>query len=146
MKNVKSEKGAVTLLVLVTILFFVAFLITTYIFVANKAKSQIDVTDQTRQIYDSVNPEEAYNSYFGDKAVPIYTVAQLLEMGTGDSIQINEAGGKMYTFAPDATYVLMNDLEFDYANKGFDNTTGNIEDRWIPIGNRYDSGGVLESR
>ena len=132
MKSIKSEKGAVTLLVLVTILFFVAFLITTYMIMANKAKSQKEVTDQTSQIYNSVSAEQAYNSYFGDNVVPIYTVDQLLKIGSGDSIQINEAGGKIYTFSKDATYVLMNNLQFEYRDSN----------NWTPIGTQYEIQGL----
>ncbi|MCL2341832.1 MAG: LamG domain-containing protein [Firmicutes bacterium] len=123
MKNAKSEKGAVTLLVLVTMLFFVAFLITTYMILANKARSQKEVTDQTRQIYNSVSAEEAYRSYFGDNIVPIYTKEQLFDIGTNKQVQVSEAGGKIYNFVANATYVLMSNLQFDY--NGIWNTPAN---------------------
>ena len=130
-RRIKNEKGAVTLLVLVTILFFVAFLITTYMIMVNKAKSQKEVVDQTRQIYNSVSAEQAYYSYFGDSVVPIYTVDQLLKIGSGASIQINETGGKIYTFDGTATYVLMNDLQFNYGDLA---ALYNVTNGWTPIG------------
>ena len=113
MKNLKNERGAVTLLVLVTILFFVTFLMTTYILISNKAKTEIEITAETRRIYETSEEEKEaiYNSYFGDNIIPIYTVEQLKQIGSNNKIQINEAGGRIYTFSDNATYVLMNDLD-----------------------------------
>lgn len=123
MKNVKSEKGAITILVLVSVLFMVSFLISAYVIIANKVQTQKEIIADTKIVYESnLNMEETYNLYFSnDEIIPIYTVSQLLSIGTEKCITIN---GKIYTFSNDASYLLASDLEFS-----------STEDDWIPIGN-----------
>lgn len=118
--SVKNQKGAVTLLVLVTILFFVTFLISTYLLVSNRAQSQLEMAKETKRIHASDDTEGIYNSLIGGNIVPVYTVDQLLAMGMEVNKPINELGGRIYSFSEEATYVLMNDLEFE-------------SDDWTPI-------------
>lgn len=123
MKNVKSEKGAITILVLASVLFMVSFLISAYVIIANKVQTQKEIIADTKIVYESnLSMEETYNLYFSnDEIIPIYTVSQLLSIGTEKCITIN---GKIYTFSNDASYLLASDLEFS-----------STEDDWIPIGN-----------
>lgn len=100
---IKNQKGAITLLVLVSMLFFVAFLASTYMILSNKAQTQIEMTQQTEKLYNSINATDLYNSYFGDEIIPIYTVEQLLiiqelTVETPQKIQINETGRKNIYF------------------------------------------------
>ena len=64
MRNLKSEKGAITILILITILFLTTFLISSYIIMSNKMQSQREVISDTKQIYESYNLNEMYESYF----------------------------------------------------------------------------------
>ena len=143
MKKLKNEKGAITLIVLVSILFMVSFLISSYAIVANKAKTQKEIVEQTRAIYDNTeNIEETYNSYFmTGEIIPIYTVEQLFAMGKGESIIID---GKYYIFSNnDSTvYMLMNDLAFnayDYGENYYWTPMGERGEEWLAgfIGNNH---------
>ena len=131
MKNLKSENGAITMIVLITVIFFVSFLISSYILVANKAKLQKEIVEETRKIYEPTSTmEEIYNSYFDNgNIIPIYNMEQLEAMGSEEKININ---GKYYTFSNDENtiYVLMNNIEINaYEDYG-------EEYYWTPIGNR----------
>ena len=107
-KNIKSEKGAITILVLVSVLFFVSFLVSGYMVVSNKIKGQKEIIEQTRKIYETETAEDAYKSFFNnDSYIPIYTAEQFRKIRSGELVNIN---GKIYTFGLDKTYVLMNDL------------------------------------
>ena len=109
----KKEKGAITLFVLIAILFFIIVLINLLIVTANRANKQIETTQQAIDIYGkSVDEiEDLYKSYFGDKnVIPIYTAEQLqtlatLKTGETKNITINEGGGKIYTLSLDKVYV-----------------------------------------
>lgn len=78
MKKIKNEEGAITILVLVSVLFMVSFLISSYAIVANKVKAQKEIVSQTRDIYNNTeNIQGIYNSYFSnDNIIPIYTAEQ----------------------------------------------------------------------
>ena len=49
MKKLKNENGAITILVVISILFMISFLISSYVIVANKVKSQKEVIAQTKK-------------------------------------------------------------------------------------------------
>lgn len=116
MKKIKDEKGTISILVILTMLFFVSFLVVTYIFVSNKADIQMEATRQVKDMYEQ-DANEIYNSYFANNEtetnviIPIYTVEQLLKIGSNEYIQIKEVGGKYYYFSPLVTYVLMNNID-----------------------------------
>ena len=134
MKNVKSEKGAITILVLVSVLFMVSFLISAYVIIANKVQTQKEIIADTKRVYENKSTmEEVYNSYFSNSnAVPIYTAEQLLMMGNGPkNVNIN---GKYYDFNNDesTTYVLMNDIKF----KASDYTSQLTNGYWTPVGEK----------
>lgn len=125
MKKLKNEKGAITILVLVSILFMVSFLISSYAIVANKVKTQKEMISQTRDIYNSTKSmEEIYNSYFSNDAIiPIYTAEQFKKITTLDEnnpllkgeiedVMINEEG-KIYKYSIDSVYVLMNNINLE---------------------------------
>lgn len=134
MKKLKNQNGAVTLLVLISLLFFITFLASTYIIVSNKAESQIEIRQQIKKGYELQNEQDVYNSYFGDQIVPIYTVEELLQMGTDKQISIDEEKGKIYTFSKSVTYILMNNLKFD-SDDWQELLREDEEDKdWIPIG------------
>lgn len=124
MKKFKSNRGAITILVLVTVLFFIAFLISLYIIISNKVQTQKEFISQTRKIYKSDKTmEEIYNSYFSNnEVIPIYTAEQFKKITTLDEnntllgenateqVIVNEENGKIYEYSAKGVYVLKNDI------------------------------------
>ena len=55
--------------------------------------------------------------------IPIYTGEQFKKIGTGEEIQIEEAGGEKYQFNIDSHYVLQNDIDLNCSE----------ENQWMPI-------------
>lgn len=137
MKKIKSENGAITMLVLVSVLFIVSFLVSSYILISNKVQAQKEIIEETRKIYEPTHTmEEIYNSYFNNSnIVPIYTTQQLLMMGKGmQNVNIND---KYYNFNNDENtiYVLMNDIKF----RASDYTDQLTDGYWVPVGDRISS-------
>lgn len=131
MKKINGERGAISILVAITMLLFISFLVVMYLFVSSKAELQAEATEKVKEMYKE-DANEIYNSFFANnEIIPIYTVDQLLKIGTDEYIQIDEVGGKYYYFSPTATYALMNDLKFKGYEFGEDYY-------WTPIGNRTD--------
>ena len=138
--NPKSQKGAITLVVLVAMLFLTAFLMSMYIGIANKAKTSAETTKQIQEKYNNIEEAKAiYDSYFVDaEVIPIYTKEQLKKIGLGEQVTVN---GKIYTFSPNAYYTIQNDLDLGgYYNE----TTGSwtAEEEWMPLTSSFT--GVLD--
>ena len=55
--------------------------------------------------------EENYTEVEQEESIPIYNLEQLLKIASGESLEIN---GKVYTLSEDKTYVIKNDIEFEY--------------------------------
>jgi len=111
MKNFKNEKGAITILVLVTMLFLLAFLMSAYMIVSNRAKKQREISNEIEQLYSqSENLVDVYNSYFNNEIIPIYNETDFSKIGIEDYYIIN---GKYCEMTWSATYALMNDLELE---------------------------------
>lgn len=130
MNKLKSEKGAITLLVLVTMLFIISFLITTHIIVSNKYQVQLARSREISKVYNNVgDAENAYQGLFSSDPIKIKTVEELLKIGSGETRTIDE---KMYVFSTDAAYILMNDISFKESDY-----TGLLDSQeWTPIGDR----------
>ncbi len=134
MKKLKKENGAITIITLVSILFMISFLISSYMRISNKVKSQKEILNETKEIYESkVSMEEIYNSYFNNSnIIPIYTVEQLFMMGKEhNNVNIN---GKYYNFNnnENTIYVLMNDLKI----KASDYLEELENGYWVPVGEK----------
>ena len=142
-KKLKSEKGAITLVVLVTMLFLIAFLMTLFLRVANKAQTSAETTEQIKQKYNNLEDEETiYQSYFADEEViPIYTVEQLKKIGSGEQVEV-EQEKKIYIFKKDGYYVLKNNLnlggKYDEETKTWTGT------QWEPLPPTDESGTIYE--
>ena len=63
MKNIKSERGSITLYVLVTLLILSIMLLSIYIYNANMQKNNLDISKQIKETYekDVNNVDEIYN-------------------------------------------------------------------------------------
>jgi hypothetical protein len=137
MKKLKSQNGVITMVTLISMLFLVSFLMSSYVIVANKVKTQKEIVKETEKIYKpTYTMEEIYNSYFSaDSVIPIYTVEQLLLIGQGNKqVDIN---GKIYTFTNSSSYALKNNLKIDSNYLGF-------EEAWIPIAKNTNFNGNFE--
>ena len=130
----KKEKGAITLFVLLAMMFFVMALVSLFLIASSRAKLEKQITGQIQDSYQE-DANTVYNSYFGGEVVPIYTAEQLLKIGSGEKIRINEENGKIYTFSKDATYVLKNNLEFSEQEMG-------LTESWYPIGEQIAAGNI----
>ncbi len=127
MIKLKSQKGAITLYVLIAMLFLTMFLMGIYVIQTNRHQTQLEANAEIRKKYDpSLNEIDVYNSLFSnDAVVPIYTMEQLGKIGSNETVVINEENGKRYVFGnSNRTYVLMNNLQRSVAN---------IND-WTPVG------------
>lgn len=134
--NLKSEKGAITLVVLIGMLFLTAFLMSVYIGTANKAQGSADITKKIKEQYNNIGElDKIYDSYFvnTDDIIPIYTVDQLKKIASGKDILID---GKIYTFANNAYYILKKDLNLGGSyNEETDTWSG--EEEWTPITDEF---------
>lgn len=66
----KSEKGAITLVTLGTVIFILAFLLSSFVTISNKLQAQAEIKKETKKIYEREveNVDEIYNEYFvGEK-------------------------------------------------------------------------------
>lgn len=69
--------------------------------------------------------------------IPIYTGEQFKKIGTGEEIQIEEAGGETYQFNMDSHYVLQNDINLNCSK----------ENQWSPIGTNLNPfKGILDGK
>ena len=138
--NIKSEKGAITLVVLIGMLFLTAFLMSVYIGIAKKAQSSAETTKKIKEQYNNIGElNNIYDSYFAnvDDIIPIYTVEQLKKIGSGEKFSID---GKVYTFSANAYYILKNDLNLGGAYNSSTNTWSG--EQWTPITNSFT--GILD--
>lgn len=132
--NPKSEKGAITLVVLVGMLFLTVFLMSIYIQLSNKAQDSAETTKQIAEQYNNLGEaNNIYNNYFANTdIVPIYTKEQLAKIGSGEEILID---GKIYTFSTDAYYILKKDLDLGgIYNSNTDIWSG---EQWTPITDEF---------
>lgn len=142
----KNNKGAITIIVLTTTLFMIAFLVSTYTILANRRQTQAEVKRETKAIYerDIENQDEIYLNYFADanEEIPIYSAEELLQIASEKDLMIK---GKIYNLSKTANYKLMNDIKFkvsDYVTKypeAFEENTEGIME-WIDIETQIENG------
>jgi len=143
----RKDRGSITIITLTTVLFMLAFLLSTYVIITNRRQTQEEIKRETKGIYskDVNNIDEVYNSYFADESsiIPIITPEQLLKVGTNEYIFYND---QIYKCAPDAKYQLMKDISFkveDYLEEypdAFENST-----TWINIEMQIANGTLEET-
>lgn len=130
MIKLKSQKGAITLYVLIAMLFLTMFLMGIYVIQTNRHQTQLEANAEIRKKYDpSLNEIDVYNGLFDSgEVIPIYTMSQLEKIGSGETIAIPEENGKRYIFDDEnKTYVLMNNLQ---------KSVNSIND-WNPVGYKF---------
>ena len=68
--------------------------------------------------------------------IPIYTGEQFKKIGTGEEIEIEEAGGEKFQFNIDSHYVLQNDINLNCSE----------ENQWKPLGATNEFKGILDGK
>ncbi len=60
----KNEKGAITLVTLATVIFMLAFLLSSFIIISNRLQAQVEIKRETKKIYESEveNVDKIYNN------------------------------------------------------------------------------------
>ena len=113
----RKEKGSITIITLTTVLFMIAFLVSTFTIIANRRQAQAEIKQNIKEVYakDINNIDEIYESYFtgGNSVILISTVDELLKIGSGENVTIN---GRTYKFTADANYKLNASLDLNVAD------------------------------
>lgn len=116
----KNQKGAISLFVLLAMLFFLTFMIGTYTFVSRRNATQEESLREIQAIYSSgSSASDIYDSILStiDTVVPVSNkeqLAKIVEINNSTDTQANYMiNGKVYTYKKDASYVLENDIILD---------------------------------
>lgn len=119
-KNIKNEKGAISLFVLLSMMFFLAFMLGAFTLVNRRNAVQIESLTETKRIYSNkASAKDQYDAIFvssSNSLVPITNIDQLekVKMVSDGTVQYKYLiNGKIYTYEKDATYVLQNDIIID---------------------------------
>lgn len=108
MRKIDNEKGMVTMLVLIFIVFLMSFLISAYVLVSNKLRNQKEIIAEIKRIYEGTQTmDEIYESYIGTGLIPINSAESLVRIGKEEQYEIEN---KYYTLTKNATYILENDI------------------------------------
>lgn len=115
--KLKSQKGAISLFVMLSMLFFLMFMLGAYTIVSRRNQAQIEATTQLRTIYSSSATDQTskYNEKFAktDEVIPISNATEFSLIGTGNSFSKD---GKIYTCEATKKYQLTNDIIIDIDN------------------------------
>lgn len=126
MKNIKDQKGAISLFVILAMLFFLAFILGAFSITSRRNATQLEAVRETAKIYSSgVDANTLYDSMLAttpNTTIPITTFEQLKEAKrieeSATAIQTNYTiNGKLYTYKKDASYVLANDIILDMTSE-----------------------------
>ena len=121
-KRLIKEKGSASLFVLITVLFFIVFLISMYGYITNSEVTQLEQISKIKDIYekDVNNVDDIYDKLVAEtEMIPIYTLEQLKKIGSGENLDIDD---KTYNFSNTATYKFMDNIEVNLADLPLENT------------------------
>lgn len=124
MRNIKNQKGAISLFVILAMLFFLAFMLGVFSITTRRNAAQLEAVRETAKIYSSgIDANAVYDSMLAtstDVVIPISTKEQLVKVRdiTGTSTTANYTiNGKLYTYRDKASYMLANDIILDLASE-----------------------------
>ncbi len=120
----KNQKGAISIFVVLSMLFLLAIIVGIYTINAKRAQTQTESIELVKDRYYTAGEEERiYEDRVSTETrnIPVSTKEQLWSMRTGKNIEIE---GSIYQFTEEATYVLQNDiiLNINSDMKEFDDT------------------------
>lgn len=106
-----NEKGAISLFVVLAMMFFLVFMVGAYTTVARRNQQQAASMSDLQATYKA-DGEAQYDDLMGveDLVVPITSAEDLFDIGSGKKKNI---GSVDYVFSQDANYQLMNNIEID---------------------------------
>lgn len=130
----KNQKGAIALVTLGTVIFMLAFLLSSFVIIQNRIQAQAEIKKETAKLYekDLENRETIYQKYFAasTEVVPITNAEQLLSIGSNKEFAVN---GKIYKYSANKDYILKDNIYLDvenyknqYADKFSEYTVTNI--------------------
>lgn len=106
----KNQKGAISVFVVVTMLFFLITIVGVYTIASKRAQTQTESVELVKGKYYTEGEEQALYQQKVSNAItnlPIYTKEQLWSVGTGKKVEME---GTVYIFSATATYDLKNDI------------------------------------
>lgn len=109
-KDLKNQKGAISIFVLMAMLFFLVTMLGVYTITSKRAQTQTESVELVKEKYYTEGEEQVLYQQKVSNAtnnLPIYTKEQLWSVGTGKKVEME---GTVYTFAAAATYELKNDI------------------------------------
>lgn len=100
-KKMKSEKGAISAFALMSMAFFLIFIVSIFIYFARRESTQAETLRLLADKYNDKTEEDVVSTLVSNEAdvVPIYTLEQLKEIGSDKYITIPQADGKIYKFS-----------------------------------------------
>ena len=123
-KNIKNQRGAVSIFVLLSMMFFLAFMLGAFTLVNRRNAAQVEALSETQRLYATkTSAKDYYNSIFASESaiVPIMNYNQLrdaiitVNSTDEDPIEFKYLmNNKVYTYKKDANYILQNDIILDY--------------------------------
>ena len=106
----RKNKGSITLYVLIAMMFFIMALIGTFMVIANRNKTEQEMSKQIRDTYAQGDGDAISQSYMGGEIAPIYNSNQLQYLISNQFLPIDDEGGKIYKFSSDTEYILKNNI------------------------------------
>ncbi len=109
-EKLKSQKAAISIFVVVAMLFFLVTIMGLFMITSKRAQTQTESFGMIQdQYYEEGEETEKYFSKIATSSeiIPIYSKEQFWSIGTGTKVEIE---GKIYTFSDTAQYQLQNDI------------------------------------
>lgn len=116
-KRGKAQEGAISVFVMMAMLFFLFTIVGVYAISSKRAQTQTEAFGiLENKYYESGEENEKYASKIMPETatIPIYTKEQFWTIGTGNKVEIE---GKIYTFSNSAKYQLQNDIIINIATE-----------------------------
>lgn len=118
MKKNKNQRGAISLFVLLSMLFFLVFFMGVFTLVSRRNATQVEALKETQAIYNSgSSANDIYDSTMSesDSVIPIFNKEQLIKAieiqnSAADNKSSYIINGKLYTYKKGASYALQNDI------------------------------------
>lgn len=115
--KLKNQNGAISLFVMLSMLFFLMFMLGAYTIVNRRNQAQVQATTQLKSLYSSKTAQlsSEYKTKFAesDEVIPISNATEFSLIATGKSF---EKDGKIYTCKTNGKYQLTNDIIIDIDN------------------------------
>ena len=114
--NIKNQNGAISLFVLISMMFFLTFMLGAFTLVNRRNASQVESLSQLQKIYSSKpQADDIYDAMFADdnSVIPITNLELLKkakEVNDNNTTYNCFVDGKIYTYKKGAIYALKNDI------------------------------------